>query len=350
MSLTEIEKQRYARQIMLPGWGIETQLLLKQARVLVVGSGALGCAVLQNLARAGVGTLGIADDDVVSVSNLQRQVLFDEGDVGFLKAVKAAEKISAINSLITTEIFCERVYPGNVVQLLEKYDVIVDGTDNFSSKYLLNDVCVLLNKPLVAASIEGFEGQLSVYNYKNGPSYRCIFPHPAVTSSATDCNAIGVSPTLPLLLGNLQANEVLKIISRNGEVLSGKLMVLNTLSNAYSFFSFALRDENRNADALRSKYDFEADEFPVMVEAADVALMDKLQEVFLMDVRDEHEHAQSNRGGVNIPLYEIEERMAELPDDKALFTYCNSGLKAKQAALLISKAKKRKVYYLDGSF
>ncbi|MBC7861605.1 MAG: HesA/MoeB/ThiF family protein, partial [Bacteroidia bacterium] len=195
MDLTKEEIQRYSRQLQLPGWGVETQLKLKTARILVIGAGALGCAVLQNLSLAGVGTLGIADDDIVSLTNLQRQVLFDVSDIGSSKAQTAKNKIEKLNPFVKVELFGERIFEGNVLSILKEYDVIVDGSDNFETKYLLNDACVILNKPLVSGSIEGFEGQVAVFNFMDGPTYRCLFPEQASKENTSDCNTIGVTTT-----------------------------------------------------------------------------------------------------------------------------------------------------------
>ena len=229
--LTENEKLYYARQLILPDWGIEKQLKLKNAKVFVVGAGALGCAVLQSLARVGVGCIGIADDDVIAITNLHRQLLFDHSDLEKKKVETATQKILKINPNIEAIPFFTRLHKENVNQILDEFEIIVDATDNFSAKYLLNDYCKSVGKPLVSAGIESFEGQLSVYNFKGGPEYRDIFPLAPLASG--DCQSIGVSAPLPQMIGALQANEAIKIITGSGEVLSGILLRYNALTNEF---------------------------------------------------------------------------------------------------------------------
>lgn len=215
-----------------------------------MGAGALGCAVLQNLALAGIGTLGIVDDDFISISNLQRQVLFTQEDIGVLKAENAKQKIKKLNSFVKVELFNERIVEGNVLTILNDFDIIVDGSDNFSTKYLLNDACVILDKPLVFGSIEAFEGQVSVFNFMNGPTYRCLFPF-NFSANSNDCNSIGVTTSLPLFIGNIQANEVVKIISGIGDVLSGKFLLANLLNNSFQLLHIQKNIENNNKNNLK---------------------------------------------------------------------------------------------------
>jgi sulfur-carrier protein adenylyltransferase/sulfurtransferase len=340
------EKERYARQLQLPGWGEEAQLKIKAARVLVVGAGALGCAVLQNLARTGVGKLGIADADVISSTNLQRQVLFDERDIGKLKTETAKEKIQLMNAFVDVQLFSERITVHNVSEVFEGYDIIVDGSDNFETKYLLNDACVMLNKPLISGSIEQFEGQVSVFNYKDGPTYRCVFPEAPAKEFSTDCNTMGVTPSLPTLIGSHQANEVIKIITGIGETLSGKLLIINVLGNSFLQLNIFANPENKKISSLAEQDNI------IVCDTADVepvgnAALKTNEEYWLLDVRPETEHAEFNIGGKNIPLYDLELHWEHIPAEKKVLTYCNGGTSAKQAAALISSKKNTKVYYLD---
>lgn len=345
--LSDVEKKRYSRQMQLHGWGSETQLKLKNARVLVVGAGALGCAVLQNLALAGIGTLGIVDDDFISISNLQRQVLFTQEDIGVLKAENAKQKIKKLNSFVKVELFNERIVEGNVLTILNDFDIIVDGSDNFSTKYLLNDACVILDKPLVFGSIEAFEGQVSVFNFMNGPTYRCLFPFFNFSANSNDCNSIGVTTSLPLFIGNIQANEVVKIISGIGDVLSGKFLLANLLNNSFQLLHIQKNIENNNKNNLKKKYNFFSEEKSNVIPVSLLELKTDSQKFWLLDVRSEYEHSKYNLGGKNIPIYDIDFLMNEIPYGNNILAYCNEGQSAKQAALLISRKKNVTVYYLD---
>lgn len=235
MQLSTKELQRYLRQIMLPEIGLEGQQKLQQAKVLVVGAGGLGCPVLQYLAAAGVGTIGIVDDDVVDVTNLHRQILYTMADLGKHKATTAAEKLSLLNPYIQLHPITERLSADNAIKWIREYDLVIDGSDNFDTRYLVNDSCVQLDKPFVSGSILAFEGQVSVFNYQGGPTYRCLFPEP---SEAASCTVNGVLGILPGIIGTYMANEALKIIGHIGETLSGKLMVVNALHNTTRVFNF----------------------------------------------------------------------------------------------------------------
>ncbi len=344
MELTAEELQYYSRQMILSGWGNETQLKLKKSSVLVVGAGALGCAILQNLCRSGVGKITVCDFDTVSASNLQRQILFDKNDVGKKKVLIAKKKLQSINPNVDIESFDIRVNHENILTLMKKADVIVDGTDNFATKYLLNDACIVSGKPLVFGAIEGFSGQVSVFNYNEGATYRCLFPETPDKEHAVDCNTIGVTATLPQIIGNIQANEVIKIITGIGEVLSGRLLMVDMRSNNFMSVSYKLIPENRKVEIKPENYRKDVCAV-VQIEALNadqISASDRL-----VDVRGEEEHKEFNIGGENIPLYRIDEAMEEFSKEKRIVTYCNGGLAAKQAALLISSKKNLKVYYLD---
>ncbi|BAV09184.1 adenylyltransferase and sulfurtransferase [Filimonas lacunae] len=236
MQLTQHDLQRYTRQMLLPEIGVNGQLQLKQARVLVVGAGGLGCPFLQYLAAAGAGHIGIIDDDAVAISNLHRQILFNTNDVGKNKAATAAEKLLLLNPLIEVQAFATRLTADNATALISEYDVIADCSDNFETRYLVNDTCVQLNKPLISGSIFQFEGQLSVYNYQGGPTYRCLFPEP---SEMAACGITGVVGVLPGIIGSYMANEAIKVICHTGTVLSGRLLVINILDNTIRLFQFS---------------------------------------------------------------------------------------------------------------
>ena len=236
--LSQDEILRYQRHLTLPEFGESAQLNLKQAKVLVVGAGGLGCPALQYLAAAGVGTLGIVDDDVVSLSNLQRQILFTEADVGRGKAELAAAKLQAMNPHIRCVPYATRLIPDNALELIGEYDVIVDGSDNFPTRYLINDACVLANKPLIYGALYTFQGQASVFNFEGGPTYRCLFPEPPRPEDAPNCSEIGVVGVLPGLIGVIQATEAIKVISGVGQPLSGNLLTLDALTMTQRLIRF----------------------------------------------------------------------------------------------------------------
>lgn len=225
---------RYGQHIILPGFGLEAQKKLKAAKLLVVGCGGLGSPLLLYLTAAGIGTIGIVDFDVVDASNLQRQVLFDESEIGQFKVEAAKKKLQLLNSFIKINIYNEKLTSKNAMGIIKDYDLVADGTDNFATRYLINDACVLLNKPNVYASVFQFEGQVSVFNFKNqmgqsGPNYRDLYPYPPPANLLLNCAQAGVPGILPGIIGNLQALEVIKAITGIGEILSGRLFTFNAL-------------------------------------------------------------------------------------------------------------------------
>ncbi len=225
---------RYQRQLQLKELGLTGQQKLKQAKVLVIGAGGLGCPVLQYLVSSGVGEIGIVDFDSVSISNLQRQVLYSMNDIGKLKVECAILCLSKQNEYVRLKGFPVELNNSNTIEIFKDYDIVVDGTDNFETRYLINDAAVLLNKPLVYGAVYRFEGQVSVFNYQknnlSGPTYRCLFPESPASDSFINCTETGVLGVVPGMIGCMQANEVIKIITGIGEVLSGKLVVVNTLT------------------------------------------------------------------------------------------------------------------------
>ena len=329
------ELKRYNRQIVLSEIGIEGQQKLKAAKVLVIGAGGLGCPVLQYLVAAGVGTIGIVDDDKVDITNLHRQILYSAADAGRNKAETAAEKLKALNPFVNFLAFTERLLKTNATAIISPFDIIIDGSDNFETRYLVNDVCVELDKPLVFGSIFGFEGQLSVLNYKNGPTYRCVFPE---QGDAPNCAVNGVLGVLPGIIGTYMANEALKLILEIGETLSGKLLVMNVLEN--SFHSFKVSrvipvKATTEQKAELSKSDKTEDNFQISKEALEDLLENQSESLFLIDVREPNEFEADNLGGINIPLSEVADEITSLPSDKTIVLYCNTGRRSKQAFDLI---------------
>ena len=333
--LSQQEINRYNRHLILPEIGIEGQHKLKQAKVLVIGAGGLGCPVLQYLTAAGVGTIGIVDFDVIDESNLQRQILYSIEDIGKYKATVAQQKLSQQNQLITIKAYLLQLTSNNVLDLFKQYDIIVDGSDNFATRYLVNDACVISNKPFVSASIFKFEGQLSVFNYNNGPTYRCLYPEPPLKDEVQNCSETGVIGVLPGIFGTLQANEVIKIICRIGEVLSGKLMVFNTLSMQFSFFNIQVNDENKKIKTL-GNYDFVCQIEIKEILANDFKEKIKRKEKFqLIDVREESEYLNKNIGGELIPLNSLSQHLNKIETEKLVIVHCQSGIRSKKAVKIL---------------
>ena len=232
--LSSREKRRYARQIMIPQIGVEGQEKLKQAKVLVVGAGGLGCPVLQYLAAAGVGNIGIVEYDMVDESNLQRQILYGSDDLGKLKSIIAKKKLESLNSLINIEIINLKCDESNAARIFSSYDIIVDATDNFESRYVINDACISLGKPMVHGSIYKFESVISVFNYNGGPGYESFNPRIVNSDFKNPSPAsTGLFGVLPGFTGTYMANEVIKIITGSGEILSGKILLINILTNSF---------------------------------------------------------------------------------------------------------------------
>ncbi|NIJ53082.1 HesA/MoeB/ThiF family protein [Dyadobacter arcticus] len=328
------ERKRYSRQILLPELGIRGQEMLKLAKVLVIGAGGLGCPVLQYLAAAGVGTLGIVDDDVVDMTNLHRQILYSAADVGKNKALTAAEKISVLNPFVTTATYPVRLSDSNAEEIINGYDFVIDGSDNFPTRYLINDFCVKLGKSFVFGSILRFEGQVSVFNYKNGPTYRCLFPD---ISDEDNCAEAGVIGILPGLIGSYMANEAIKLICDIGEPLSGKLLVINSLTNSSSIFQFS-RSASFDAVSKQSIKNEEKEQSllrEISWEEFEMLQSQHPDQVELIDVREYYEFEADNFGGVNIPLSDIPENISSLPASKTIIFYCQSGIRSKKAAKLL---------------
>lgn len=323
---------RYNRQTILPEIGLEGQEKLKNARVLVIGAGGLGCPILQYLNAVGVGTLGIIDGDTVSISNLQRQILYTEDEVGMLKVDAAKRRLLSQNSDTIIETYPYSIDKQNALEIFGKYDVVVDGCDNFATRYLVNDACVILKKKWVFGSILKFEGQVSVFDGEVGPTYRCLFPD--IPTDSPDCNTIGVVGTLPGVIGMVQANEVVKLIVGFGEVLKGKLWVLDTLTMSQRIIKFRINQEN-----LQIK-DFQVDELESCQvsngeEEIDVfelkEFIDKKLDFTLVDVREEFEYQICNIGGLNYPLHSIQERLSDFEKEKTWILLCHHGVRSMHA-------------------
>lgn len=336
IELSKSELSRYNRHIILSEVGVEGQLKLKSARVLIVGAGGLGCPIAQYLVAAGVGTVGIIDDDAVSASNLQRQILFDTRDVGKSKVKVAAEKLGFQNPEVSIIPIEERLTTINAFDVVDDYDILVDGTDNFPTRYLLNDVAVIKDKVLVYGSIFKFDGQVSVFNYLGGPTYRCLFPEPPDAGSIPNCAQVGVVGVLPGVVGALQANEVIKIILGVGDVLSGKLLCLDLLSLSQQILLF-----EKVSQPIESLSDYEA--FCGLYDVDEMSskswsvseLKERLdigEEIQLIDVREifEFEIAKLQNADL-IPLNSIPNHVSTIRRDIPVVVYCHHGMRSASA-------------------
>lgn len=329
-----IEMKRYERQMTFPEIGISGQQKLADAKVLIIGVGGLGCPVLSNLAAAGVGTIGIVDDDVVKETNLHRQLLYTPNDIGRMKIEVASEVVSSQNPEIKIIGYPECFSNHNCLQIIADYQVIVDCSDNIFTRYLVNDAAVEKGIPMVYASIHKFEGQLSVFNYQNGPTYRCLFPEDGYLESIPNCNDSGVLGVLPNMLGVLQANEVLKIILGIGEVLSGKLMLYNGLDNSFYFIDF---QKNMNlinkipfVDKSISKTDFFADTEPLII-----------------DIRENYEEPKLDSENMkNVPLSELEDFLKDNKTQKIILV-CQNGSRSEMAVDYLSKKGYQNIFHLQ---
>jgi adenylyltransferase/sulfurtransferase len=342
------ELKRYKRQIFLPELGIAGQQKLKNARVLMVGAGGLGCPVLQYLVAAGIGFIGIVDDDIVDETNLHRQILYSADDIGKNKARVAVEKLSVLNPHVKFSAYPVRLSIQNADQLFRNYDLVIDGSDNFPTRYLVNDTCAALNLPLVFGSLFKFEGQVSVFNYHGGPDYRSIFPEPPGIDEVPNCAEIGVIGVLPGIIGTYMANEAIKVICEIGEVLSGKLLCINALDGTSTVFKFS-----NGKGSEQKKHSLQAGTanstgYEITAEELFHLQNNKADEVCLVDVRENYEFEDHNIGGVNIPLYELQDRIRELPEDMTIVFYCETGQRSKMAVELLKDIFKAKVYSLKG--
>ena len=363
--LSKDEILRYSRHLIMPEVGMEGQLKLKKAKVLCIGAGGLGSPLTLYLAAAGVGRLGIVDFDVVDFTNLQRQVIHGTADVGKSKLASARESIREINPNVEVVGFETRLTSENALQLLESFDIIVDGTDNFPTRYLVNDACVLLGKPNVYGSIFRFEGQASVFYALKGPCYRCLYPEPPPPGLVPSCAEGGVLGVLPGIVGCIQAMETIKLIIGQGQTLIGRLLVFDALG--VKFRELKLR---KNPDCpvcgthptITRLIDYEQfcgirgeEHTPVMVGIPELTpqevkkMMDEKQPFVLIDVREPHEFQICRiPGSTLIPLGEVAKRMHELDSAGEIVVHCRSGQRSARAVEFLMNAGFRKIHNLKG--
>ncbi|HYV80916.1 MAG TPA: adenylyltransferase/sulfurtransferase MoeZ [Streptosporangiaceae bacterium] len=354
--LTVDEVRRYSRHLIIPDVGKTGQRRLKNAKVLVVGAGGLGSPALLYLAAAGVGTLGVIDFDVVDESNLQRQIIHGQSDIGRPKAVSAMESIREVNPLVNVVLHEERLDSDNAMQIFEPYDLIVDGTDNFATRYLVNDACVLLGKPYVWGSIYRFDGQASVFWAEHGPCYRCLYPEPPPPGMVPSCAEGGVLGVLCASIGSIQVNEAIKLITGIGEPLVGRLMIYDALDMTYRPVKVRKDPEcpicGKNP-TITELIDYEEFCGTVSEDAQKAAagstitatelkdMLDRQEEIFLVDVREPNEYEiVSIPGAVLIPKGEFLSGAALelLPQDKRIVLHCKSGARSAECLAVVKDA------------
>lgn len=316
---------RYDRQIKLPEVGEVGQEKLKEAKVLVVGVGGLGCPAAQYLTAAGVGHIGLLDHDKIDLTNLHRQILFAEEHVGHAKAEVAKAVLKQQNSKVRFTTYVERLTLENALEIINEYDIVLDGSDNFQTKYLINDACVLLDKPFVGASIYKYQGQLSVFNYRNGPTYRCLYPQHHYRDNS-NCEDTGVLGVLPGLMGVMQATEAIKVILEMGEVLSGKMKLTDVLTFSDRLIRFQ-RNESQ-IELVRAR--------PLQLEQITCEVEDQYK--IYLDVREPYEEPKVVHPNVlSIPLNQLISRHGEIPKDQLVHVFCQSGIRSKKAIARLHK-------------
>ena len=363
VTLSNEEVLRYSRHLIMPEVGMEGQLKLKAAKVLCIGAGGLGSPLAMYLAAAGVGTLGIVDFDVVDFTNLQRQIIHSTADVGRKKLDSAEESIKGINPYVEVRKFETRLSSENALDIFRDFDIVVDGTDNFPTRYLVNDACVLTGKPNVYGSIFRFEGQASVLATKEGPCYRCWYPEPPPPGLVPSCAEGGVLGILPGLVGVIQATETVKLILRKGEPLIGRVLLVDTLG--MKFRQLKLR---KNPDCpvcgahptITKLIDYQefcgirGEEAPVTTKVPEIQpeelkqRLDAGEDIFILDVREPHEYQICNLNGYLIPLGDLPQRVHELDSSREIVAHCRSGVRSGKAVEFLRQAGFRKVQNLAG--
>jgi adenylyltransferase/sulfurtransferase len=362
-TLSNEEILRYSRHLIMPEVGMEGQLKLKAARVLCIGAGGLGSPLALYLTAAGVGTIGIVDFDVVDFTNLQRQIIHTTDDVGRSKLESAREKLAAINPFVNVRTFETKLSSGNALELFRQFDIVIDGTDNFPTRYLVNDACVLTGKPNVYGSIFRFEGQASIFAAKDGPCYRCLYPEPPPPGLVPSCAEGGVLGILPGLIGIIQATEAIKLILGSGDPLIGRLLLVDAMG--MKFRELRLR---RNPDCpvcgthptVTRLIDYQefcgirGEEKPATAQVPEIQpqelkrRLDAGDDIFVLDVREPHEYQICNLGGHLIPLGDLPSRIHELDTSREIVAHCKMGGRSAKAVEFLRQAGFKKVWNLVG--
>jgi sulfur-carrier protein adenylyltransferase/sulfurtransferase len=363
-SLSNEEILRYSRHLIMPEVGMEGQLKLKASKVLLIGTGGLGAPLGLYLTAAGVGKIGLVDFDVVDFTNLQRQVTFGTSDVGKPKTEAARERLTNLNPDVEIVTYETRLTSENALELFKDYDVIVDGTDNFPTRYLVNDACILLGKPNVYGSIFRFEGQVTVFGMPDGPCYRCLYPEPPPPGLVPSCAEGGVLGVLPGIVGSLQAMETIKLLLGAGESLKGRLLLFDAM--ALKFRELKLR-KNANCPmcgtdrkihqlidynefcGIRGEEEPESNLLVPEISASELKQrLDQGDDLFILDVREPHEYQICNLKGHLIPLGELPRRVHELDSSHEIVAHCRSGKRSAEAVDFLRKAGFRKIHNLHG--
>jgi adenylyltransferase/sulfurtransferase len=366
VELTVNEVKRYSRHLIIPDVGMTGQKRLKNAKVLCVGAGGLGSPALLYLAAAGVGTLGVIDFDVVDESNLQRQIIHGQSDVGRPKALSARDSIKEVNPYVTVIVHDEALTNDNVMQIFSRYDLIVDGTDNFATRYMVNDACVLLGKPYVWGSIYRFDGQASVFWSEYGPCYRCLYPEPPPPGMVPSCAEGGVLGVLCASVGSIQVTEAIKVLTGIGEPLVGRLMIYDALEMSYRTLNIkkdpdcAICGENATItelidyDAFCGAVSADAQEAAAgsTITAAELkAMLDRDDDIFLIDVREQNEYEiVSIPGAVLIPKDQFLNGAAleRMPQDRRIVLHCKSGVRSAECLAVVKNAGFSDAVHLGG--
>ena len=354
-SLTTIQKARYARHIMLPQVGEKGQKKINSSSVLVVGAGGLGSPVLMYLAAAGIGKIGIIDDDVVEITNLQRQIIHSTSSIGELKVDSAKRRILQINPEINVEIYNFRLGVDNIESIVENYDIIVDGTDNFATRYTISDCCEILGKPWVFGSIHRFEGQVSVFNLNGSPNYRDLFPRAPPPELAPNCAEAGVLGVLPGMIGSFQANEVLKIVLGKGNTLDGELLLIDALSMNIRKLNYTANEKRERITKLskeaiscvvnqgeeQSLDASQITEYMKEINPSDyVKKLEQGWDPFFLDVRGETEERIVTLPNTDLRIThtEIVSRIGEIPKNRDIVVYCRSGVRSAMVVKFLKKS------------
>lgn len=348
--------ERYIRQMILPGFGEQAQDKLRTAKILIVGIGGLGCPALQYLVGAGVGNMGIIDPDSISRSNLHRQLLFSEKEIGRKKVEVAAEKMRHLNPEVITDTYPFALNNQNALGIIQKYDLVIDATDNFPAKYIINDACVILNKPYVYGAVSRYEGQLSVFNLSisgvRSLNYRDLFPVMPLPGEIQNCEEAGVLGVLPGIIGTMQAAEAIKLLTGLGQPLYGRLYNYDLLQSR----SFEITLKHHNNAASIDKYEFEKINYHVSyngpgdipeVSVAEFNLLTQQPNIFVLDVRERHEYPPIDFSDAQIPMSELHSSIASLPD-KEICVICHQGIRSVYAAQFIKEQRNLTVYSLKG--
>lgn len=362
-TFSSIEQARYARHFMLPEIGVAGQSRLKESSILLIGLGGLGSPLAMYLAAAGIGRIGLVDPDQVELSNLQRQIIHSTINEGKLKVDSAAAAIQNLNPHVEVERFPVRFDINNAEKLAANYDLIIDGTDNFATRYLVNDIAVMLRKPNIYGSILRFEGQATVLNYKDGPCYRCIFPTPPPTGLIPSCGEAGVMGILPGLIGTIQATEAIKVLLNAEGTLHGRLLCVDAWKMKFRELKVrrnpqcSVCGEQPSITTLQVENYLNSCELPtpsIPISFRNLTvrefqeIRDTQQAHFLLDVREEFEYQICNLGGKLIPLAELNAHLDQLPRSEMIVVHCKAGGRSAKAAKLLSDHGFQQVYNLEG--